>query len=326
MTPENDVIADHDELVVSRVTVDGSTAQCPRTKATLRLILLEEDQRRQLHDSLLQGAESQYKDFLGTKKKDVAAAAKHLTNFANWLDTREGKPFTAIVDGANVAYYMQNFDQGKFNFHQLEFMVDALEKMNEHPLVILPNKYLRKHFHANTGSSNYKQTLNRREQAIIDKLTKGGKLYRCPPMCLDDYYWMLASVSDQTVSRNGIDLDVPPGNEEGRWPGTRPMLITNDQMRDHRLLDLMEARLFRRWYSCHIVNYNFTAFVDNECIDREIGFSTADFFSREIQGNPTPGYGTDTGSGTAWHFPISDWDADERLCIRIPSSKQNVHK
>eukprot|EP00957_Ditylum_brightwellii_P050821 3853330-Ditylum_brightwellii.AAC.1 len=58
MTPENDVIADHDEL---------------------------EDQWRQLHDSLLQGAESQHKEFLGTKKKDVAAAAKHLTNFATWL-------------------------------------------------------------------------------------------------------------------------------------------------------------------------------------------------------------------------------------------------
>ena len=42
---------------------------------------------------------------------------------------------------------------------------------------------------------------------------------------------MLASVSDQTVSRNGANLDVPVENEEGRWPGARPMLVSNDQMR-----------------------------------------------------------------------------------------------
>ena len=44
---------------------------------------------------------------------------------------REGRPFTAIIDGANVAYYMQNFAGGSFNFHQIQFMVEALEKMNE---------------------------------------------------------------------------------------------------------------------------------------------------------------------------------------------------
>lgn len=148
---------------------------------------------------------------------------------------------------------------------------------------------------------------------MTPRLTNRGKIYRVPKLCLDDYYWMLASVSEQTKSRKGVDLTVAPGNEEGRWAGTRPMLVTNDQMRDHKL-ELIEPRLFRRWYSCHIVNYNFTAFVDDECVDHEIGFSTADFFSREIQDNPT------SGGGTAWHFPVSDWELNERFCIRIPAS------
>jgi len=140
-------------------------------------------------------------------------------------------------------------------------------------------------------------------------------LYRVPPRLLDDYYWMIASVSDQIASRSGANIDVSPQNEDGRWPGTRPMLVSNDQMRDHKL-EMLEPRLFRRWYSSHIVNYNFTAFVGNECVDREIGFSTPDFFSREIQGNPAP------GGGMAWHFPVSDWDIDDRFVVRIPPTRK----
>lgn len=145
-----------------------------------------------------------------------------------------------------------------------------------------------------------------------------------PARCLDDYYWMLASVSNQTNSRKGTDLTVLPlqkdDNEdedgdpttEQQWPGTRPMLLSNDKMRDHKL-ELLAPRLFRRWTSSHLVNYNFTAFVGNECVDNEIGFSTPDFFSREIQGNPSG-----DGKGTAWHFPVADWSPNERFCVRIP--------
>ena len=152
---------------------------------------------------------------------------------------------------------------------------------------------------------------------FVKRLSKAGKLYRVPQGCLDDYYWMLASVSDQKSSRGDRNMHVEPDDGSGRWPGTRPMLVSNDQMRDHKL-ELLAPRLFRRWYSCHLVNYNFTAFVNEECVDREISFSTADFFSREIQGNPTTNSdGTD--GGVAWHFPVSDWDMHERLCIRIPN-------
>ena len=99
------------------------------------------------------------------------------------------------------------------------------------------------------------------------------------------------------------------------------MLISNDQMRDHKL-ELLEPRLFRRWYGCHIVNYNFTAFVMGESVDgNEIGFSPADFFSREIQGNPCPADEESEWGGQAWHFPVNDFDLDERFVVRIPTKK-----
>ena len=158
------------------------------------------------------------------------------------------------------------------------------------------------------------------------RLTNSGMLYKVPPRCLDDYYWMLASVSDQTNSRKGCDLSVSTTDTKERWPGTRPALISNDQMRDHKY-GLLEPRLFRRWYGCHMVNYNFTAFVNGECVNgNEIGFSQADFFSREIQSNQCPfnvnvkqneSQESEWG-GHAWHFPVNDWDLDERFVVRIP--------
>jgi len=71
-------------------------------------------------------------------------------------------------------------------------------------------------------------------------LINSGKLYKVPTRCLDEFYWMLVRVSDQGASQDGRDLSVLSNDANGRFPGIRPMLMTNDQMRDHRL----EPRLF----------------------------------------------------------------------------------
>lgn len=129
--------------------------------------------------------------------------------------------------------------------------------------------------------------------------------------CVDDFYWIASSVSPQTASRRGKDLSVPPGNNRGRWPGTRPVVITNDQMRDHQL-DLLDPFLFRRWFSNYIVNYSFAAFVNGVCTHPDIGFTPADFFSKEIQSS------RDQHGSTTWHFPIAD-TRHEWFCCRIPA-------
>ncbi len=83
--------------------------------------------------------------------------------------TRKGKPFTAIVDGANIAYYMQNFQGGSFNFYQLQFMVEALEKMNEKPLVILPYKYMSNKFQLLMGGTPRSQVVGKEEKKILEE-------------------------------------------------------------------------------------------------------------------------------------------------------------
>ena len=130
---------------------------------------------------------------------------------------------------------------------------------------------------------------------------------------------MLASVSNQTKSRSLCDekdhLRVQVDDEEGRFPGVRPMLVTCDQMRDHKM-DLLEPREFRRWSSCHIVNYNITYPSPKEKQqdggNYNVEFFPADFFSREIQGNQHR-----NGRGLVWHFPVAEWDESERFLIWI---------
>ena len=223
------------------------------------------------------------------------------------MQNRSGRPFTAIVDGPNIAYYMQNFDQGTFNYHQIQFVVDALENMGENVLVVLPKKYTYDRFTIPKGTHTVKQTLSPKEREIRDNLISRGKACVVPVGSLDDYYWMFASVSMN-------EEFIPPDNPEGRWAGNRPMLISNDKLRDHKM-SLLEPRLFRRWYSNFLVNFTFSAFVNDECTDREIGFQTADFYSREIQGNSAH------PKETTWHLPVSDWEENESLCIRIPPKR-----
>lgn len=137
-------LAGRNELVASRISLDRSTGLCPVTNAQQRLIILEPDQRTQLHNDLLKLSTEQFAKFAGRKADDSPTRAQEqLQLFSDWLDQRQGEPFTAIVDGANVGYYMQSFDRGRFNYYQIQFMVDTLEGRGENPLVVIPNVSLR---------------------------------------------------------------------------------------------------------------------------------------------------------------------------------------
>jgi len=321
MTPMT-TLCNNTTLVANRVIIDKTTAKCPATSTTLRLIVLEQSQRIHVHDTLLEMAREKSIEYTaklaskGRSTKDNAQKAQQATQiikeFSEWLDAREGRPYTAIVDGANVAY----FGWGKVNVHQLIHMVDALEKQGEYPLVVFPEKYTWRKFHLRQGMI---QVLQDEELEFLRRLKERDQMYVVPPMCLDDLYWMLASVSNQTTSTAGQTIHVPKNNTEGRFPGLRPMVISNDKMRDHKM-DLLEERAFRRWCCSHIVNYNFTEYIENHTEEREITFNNADVFSDEIQVNGRGG-GDDgeEGGGRVWHFPVSGWDGNERFCLRLPA-------
>ena len=183
------------ELVASKVSLDRSTGVCEVTASQQQLILLKSDQRKQFHDDLIDLSSTQYTHFtkeIGAHDKHAARdsknkAAEQLQIFSDWLNTREGEPFTAIVDGANVGYYMQNFDKGGFSYHQIKFMVDTLESRGEKPLVVLPNKYNQTNY-VYTSKNQY-QRLSQSDVGIMKDLKHRDMLYTVPPRCLDDLYW-----------------------------------------------------------------------------------------------------------------------------------------
>jgi len=275
------------------------------------LFSLSNEQRQRVHETLLEMASSQHEEFAakmrerGKIRQDPASssgayALEQLAAFAEWVSEQN---FTAIIDGPNVAYC----GHPVLHYSQVARMVQYLEGLGERPLVTMPYKYCQPSFYVATIGQE--QTLSDRDNQVITELQERGQFYVVPEWCLDDYYWMIASVvaDPSTVApSNGVTL-----------PGLRPLLITNDQMRDHRLT-LLEPRLFRRWTSCHVVRYGFDAWVDDEWSpNRPVSLQHADSISREIQGNPTTHGG---GRGTAWHIPISEWSEGyphDRFCISI---------
>jgi hypothetical protein len=297
------------DIICGRVTVNGSSGICPATGARLRLFALDEVQRAHVHDQLLDMAATQHEDF-GEKFKEVAPrdgqyAFAELSKFSSWFRNQTDPPFTAIIDGPNVAYW----GHGDIHYSQVYAIYEELEKMGERPLVIMPQKYAAPRFWL--SSLGRVQELSAPDLEIMDKLVEAGNMYIVPKACLDDYYWMISSVANKAAQHDS-DGTTTPSNLGTQMPGLRPILVTNDQMRDHKL-ELLEPRLFRRWTSCHIVNYNLHPYEQNEWETRRIEFSPADAFSREIQGNPAT---THTGA-TAWHFPVDEWGHHDRLCVLL---------
>ena len=65
-----------------------------------------------------------------------------------------------------LATLCKTFDQGKFNIHQVNFMLNALENMGENVLVIMPQKYALESFNTSAGDRQY---LDKDEMAIVEK-------------------------------------------------------------------------------------------------------------------------------------------------------------
>lgn len=58
-----------------------------------------------------------------------------MSNLQSWLE--EHGPFKTIIDGANVAFWGQSFEQGQFQFGQIEKLVDAVcSELDQKPLVV----------------------------------------------------------------------------------------------------------------------------------------------------------------------------------------------
>lgn len=143
----------------------------------------------------------------------------NFTQFQNWLDQHHD--FEAIVDGANIGLYQQNFAEGGFSVSQLEVVVNELyNRSKKWPLVILHDKRIRA------------LLANPSNRGLLEEWIERGVLYGTPVGSNDDWYWLYASVK------------------------LKCMLVTNDEMRDH-IFELLGCSFFPRWKERHQVHYTF---------------------------------------------------------------------
>ncbi|KAA0041248.1 proteinaceous RNase P 2-like [Cucumis melo var. makuwa] len=147
-------------------------------------------------------------------------AQPNFISFQEWLEVHNH--CDAIVDGANVGLYQQNFADSGFNLPQVEAVVKELCKMSrgKWPLVFWHNKRTR----ASLDNSSHRKVV----EEWIDK----GVLYSTPNGSNDDWYWLYAAVK------------------------LKCLLITNDEMRDH-IFELLGNDLFLRWKEKHQIRYTF---------------------------------------------------------------------
>ncbi|KAI0489201.1 hypothetical protein KFK09_029043 [Dendrobium nobile] len=140
--------------------------------------------------------------------------------FQEWLDNHAS--YEAVIDGANVALYQQNFKDGGFSLSQLNVIVGELQKrcQGKWPLIIIHNKRYR-------GLME-----NPANRQLLESWSAAGALYTTPNGSNDDWYWLYAAVK------------------------LKCLLVTNDEMRDH-IFELLGRNFFPKWKERHQVKYNF---------------------------------------------------------------------
>lgn len=143
--------------------------------------------------------------------------------FLEWLE-RNG-PFGAVVDGANVALFGQNFESGGFTFGQIRAVRDHLREQHPDlkPLVILHN-----------GRTRAPQAQRPEAQQLLQEMKDAGEFFASPTGSNDDWYWIYASVA----------------------AGERGLLVSNDEMRDH-IFQLLAPKFFMKWKQRHQLKYKF---------------------------------------------------------------------
>nr|BAE98777.1 hypothetical protein [Arabidopsis thaliana] len=143
------------------------------------------------------------------------------SEFQEWLE-KHGD-YEAILDGANIGLYQQNFADGGFSLPQLEAVVKELYNKSgskKQPLILLHKKRV----NALLENPNHRN--------LVEEWINNNVLYATPPGSNDDWYWLYAAAK------------------------LKCLLVTNDEMRDH-IFELLSNSFFQKWKERHQVRFTF---------------------------------------------------------------------
>jgi hypothetical protein len=188
------------------------------------------------------------------------------------------------VDAANVAYFNQNFETGRFSYKQVELVVDKLLERNLKVLVVIPHCYAAVEAGdsipnsvrwtkpgagagagaggaggagaggtggsgAGAGAGVSRRGLSpvsAEDCAVIRRLEEKGRLYVVPRGANDDWYWLYATIY------------------EGRR--SPALVVSNDLMRDHKVA-FIEPKPFLRWRNSQITYFGLSKAVEEDKVD-----------------------------------------------------------
>jgi proteinaceous RNase P len=190
-------------------------------------------------------APAEWADFAGGVAALATERARRPADFeafAEWL--KGAGPFEAVIDGANVALFGQNWEHGGFDWGQVGAVLDALAR--ERGVVVAPPPPA-----AGSGGGDPPPPTPPRVLLILHRSRAGGPpaaspiarrilaslgaakcFYAAPHGSNDDWYWLYACLA----------------------AGERGLLISNDEMRDH-VFQLLSPAFFARWKGRHQVRY-----------------------------------------------------------------------
>ncbi|CAH2078328.1 unnamed protein product [Thlaspi arvense] len=143
-------------------------------------------------------------------KMNSCEAMPDFSEFQEWLE-KHGD-YEAILDGANIGLYQQNFADGGFSLPQLEAVVKELYNKSGNkkwPLILLHKKRV----NALLENPNHRN--------LVEEWINNNVLYTTPPGSNDDWYWLYAAAKFKCL------------------------LVTNDEMRDH-IFELLSTRIGER--------------------------------------------------------------------------------
>eukprot|EP01038_Epipyxis_sp_PR26KG_P004312 gene4312-6110_t len=242
------------------IGMSSKSCFCPNCDGKLIKFSLTDEERQKVKSALLTAAYS-ISDYHGK--------------------SLEKEDFDYIVDGANVAYYHQNFVGGRFSYRQIELVVKQLQMFeNKRILVILPKCYTQKVIPNSIRKdeiTNKTVTLSDEDLRILAQLKNDDMIYTVPQGSNDDWYWTYSTVHKKRLSSNPI------------------FVITNDLMRDHKIA-FMEPRPFIRWRSSSIIYFKISSAVTPLSYSPTVSFEEPGKYSQEIQ----------VSNSKRWHVPCID--------------------
>ena len=241
------------------VAVNLDTGVCSACNQTLQSV---EPTPEQLATILKETQALAPTQFESTKRQQWLA-------FEAWVaDQIASKKFDSVVDGANVAYYRSSSGVidastggARAMYFQTDAIFDELRRRGRRPVVFLHQR----HFHQRGVSPELQQ-----------KWRREGGMYIVPSGHNDDVFWLY------------FTLQLGPG----------AILVSNDQMRDHRFEMLQSTKAFLKWRERHQCNFD----LYETGRGSQNAHLAAHVYPPKLVSVQTQAPNAATGR-TSWHFP-----------------------